>query len=329
MNHETSQFTRSLRGVRLRRVLLLVPVLAAVYFIAHWLRFEDQMTPERTWQFAITLLPLIAVKVLFFAYFGVYQGWGRYVTFHDLVALVKSATAAAIAFVAIDFLFFPATNLSRSIFMMDWAGTVAVIGALRSLGRLRQEGVFFLQADDKRIAALIVGADDEGESLLRNLRRSNLNYRVLGFVSADAASVGSYIGGVPVLGTIDEAWQVAIWHRADEVLVTSGSVSGKEMRELVREGEGTDINVKVLPTYKQLIDGHVALNPRKVSIEDLLRRDPRLPGSRWSAPMDRGPHVAGHRQRGQHRIGNLPSAAAIQTQPAGLRRSLRMRSVFS
>jgi FlaA1/EpsC-like NDP-sugar epimerase len=266
---------RHLRGVRVRMVLLLIPFLATVYFVAHWLRFEDQMNSERLRQFGITLFPLLAVKVCCFVSFGVYQGWGRYVTFHDLVALVKAATAAALAFAAIDYLFFPTTNVPRSIFMMDWAGTVAVVGSLRAFGRLRQELALFLPSNHQTTTALIVGANDAGEALLRNLRRSaDLDYRVLGFISSDSQLVGTYIGGVPVLGTLDETWHVAASHRAQEILVTSGSIIGRQLRGLVDQGAENDVTVKVLPSYEQIIDGKVDLTPRKVCIEDLLRRDP-------------------------------------------------------
>jgi FlaA1/EpsC-like NDP-sugar epimerase len=275
MNIAIHSIKRHLRGIRLRMVLVLVPFLAAVYFVAHWLRFEDQLTAERIRQFAATLFPLLAVKICCLASFGVYQGWGRYVTFHDLVALVKASTAAAFIFALIDYLLFPATNLPRSIFIMDWAGTVAVIGVLRSFGRLRQEITLFSKTNEKMTAALIVGANDEGEALLRNLRRiANLDYRVLGFMSSDRELVGTYIGGVPVLGTLDETWQVARWHHAEEILVTSGSIGGKQLRDLVDEVAGTDVTVKVLPSYEQIIDGKVDLKPRKVCIEDLLRREP-------------------------------------------------------
>ena len=101
-----------------------------------------------------------------------------------------------------------------------------------------------------------------------------MDYRVLGFISSDPHLVGTYIGGVPVLGTLDETWHVAASHRAQEILVTSGSIIGRQLRGLVDQGADTDVTVKVLPSYEQIIDGKVDLTPRKVCIEDLLRRDP-------------------------------------------------------
>ena len=67
---------RHLRGVRVRMVLLLIPFLATVYFVAHWLRFEDQMNPERLRQFGITLFPLLAVKSVLFCIVRCLPGLG-------------------------------------------------------------------------------------------------------------------------------------------------------------------------------------------------------------------------------------------------------------
>ncbi len=275
MATELNLYRRCWRGVRTSMVLLLLPVLGVVYFAAHWLRFEGNMTPDRLSQFAWTLVPLLVAKILCFAFFGVYQGWSRYVTFHDLVALIKATTAALLLFALVDYLAFATSNLPRSVFMMDWAGTVAAVGLLRSMGRLRQEGAIFLANGKNLTHVMIVGANDEGESLLRSLRRSeDEDYRVHGFISDDPRMEGKYIGGAPVLGKVGETFSLAAWHNIDQILVTDSSISGKQLRQMVDEAKNADITIRVLPSYQQIIGGKLDLQPRSVSIEDLLRRAP-------------------------------------------------------
>jgi FlaA1/EpsC-like NDP-sugar epimerase len=126
-----------------------------------------------------------------------------------------------------------------------------------------------------RKPVFIVGTNDSGETLLRSIRRNpKLPYWVAGFVTEDHHQLQSHIAGVPVLGRVDETCELARQYDVAEVLITSGELSGQQVRQLVEEGTELGIEVKVLPSYEQLLHGAVDLRPRQVSIEDLLRREP-------------------------------------------------------
>ncbi len=51
-------------------------------------------------------------------------------------------------------------------------------------------------------------------------------------------------------------------------------ISGQHVRKLVEEARRRDVEVRVLPSYEQMIGGQVAIQPRPVVIDDLLRREP-------------------------------------------------------
>jgi FlaA1/EpsC-like NDP-sugar epimerase len=120
---------------------------------------------------------------------------------------------------------------------------------------------------------LIVGADDSGELLLRAIRRTpSLTYRVIGFVD-DRFQVQHFrVDGVPVIGRCDDLPCLTEQHGIEEVLITSGDLSGREVRRLVDMGREHGFRVKVLPSYEQLLEERVAIHPRAVAIEDLLSR---------------------------------------------------------
>lgn len=258
-----------------RVAAIVMPGLAMVYLGAHWLRFEDHFVGDRWQMFVITLLPLLIVKYVCFSWSGVFHGWQRVVAFHDLMMLTRATTASSVAFALLDYLLFPSANVPRSIFVMDWAGTLALVGAMRSLSRLRAEVLLQIGWQSDLTTALIVGTDEAGDALLSQLRRNpNLAYRPVGFTTRDASLVGTRICGVPVAGTIAESCEIAERLGASEVLVTHGTLSGKQLRHVMRQAELRHVNVKVLPSYEVLLDGSVDLKPRQVSIEDLLRREP-------------------------------------------------------
>ena len=218
---------------------------------------------------------VVLVKSLVFGRFRIYQGWTRYVTFHDLMTLVKATTVSAILVPLADYLFHPGAATPRSVFLMDWGLTIVVIGGLRSLTRFLEETerpAFFTAG---KTPVFIVGTNDSGEALLRAIRRNAKSpYRVAGFISEDRAALQTHIGGVPVLGMLEDTCELANSLSVSEVLITAGELSGQQVRKLVEQGQQSGVSVKVLPSYEQLLRGTVDLRPRQVSIEDLLRREP-------------------------------------------------------
>ncbi len=90
--------------------------------------------------------------------------------------------------------------------------------------------------------------------------------------------------------------------------------SGEELRKLIDDAQQNHFEVRVLPNYRQLIDGNLIVQPRPVSIEDLLQRKPvklDIDDIRKWVDGQVGP---GYRQRRQHRLGNLPAITAILAQ---------------
>jgi len=251
------------------------PLFVLIYFGSYWLRFEGDLYGPRLNLFLSTFTWVACFKIAAFACFRIYQGWSRYVTFHDLTMLLKAATASSVAILLMDFLLYPGLSTPRSVFLMDWGLTIVAIGGLRSLTRLLDEREFSNWFEQGHTPALIVGANDSGEALLRAIRRNpRLAYRVVGFIAEDHQAVDTHIDGVPVIGNLDETCDLAQKHQISDVFITAGELSGQQVRDLVDRTREAQINVRVLPSYEQLLSGSVDLRPREVSIEDLLRREP-------------------------------------------------------
>src|SRR5262245_56300974 len=133
-----SAFCRRLPGRSRRQVLCataLAPVFVGVHMAAWWLRFGT-LGGAQPRGLAVAAALVVLAKLVVFGWFRVYQGWSRYVTFHDLVTLGKATTASSLLLVLCDYLFVPATVVPRSVFLLDWGITLVVVGGLRSLFRL-------------------------------------------------------------------------------------------------------------------------------------------------------------------------------------------------
>ncbi len=266
------------RRLRNRRtwinLALLAPLFAAVYTLSWQIRFEGRMSPYAWEQFFYSIGWVLTAKLALFV--GVYGSnhWSRHLTFHDLGTLAKASTLSSLLLLIADYFFQPHANIPRSVFLMDWFATVIAVGAIQAFIRWYRESSSDLINGGGR-PVLIVGANDAGESLLREIRRGrDLPYRVVGFVADCRTSVGTRLGGVPVLGTIEQTCEIAESHDIQEVLISAGELTGKQVRTLVDDGKQRGVRVQVLPSFEQLLNGRVGLRPREVSIEDLLRRDP-------------------------------------------------------
>lgn len=253
----------------------ILPVLTAVQFAAFWLRFEGQLGPEQLEMIRTTLVWVLLVKVAVFGWFGLLRSWSRCMTFHDLMTVCKAATVSSLILVLGYFLIFPDVDIPRSVFLMDWGVTIAAVGSLRSVTRLMAEREPPLFMSYGKSPVFIVGANDSGEALLRSIRRNrSLSYRVVGFITDDSATLRSRIDGVPVIGQLDQTAGLAEQYGVSDVLITAGELPGRSVRRLVEDCRRRGVEVKVLPSYEQLLHGSMDVRPRTVSIEDLLHRDP-------------------------------------------------------
>lgn len=246
---------------------------AGAYALAFSLRFGGPIPGELKRVVLLTVGFVVVAKLLAFLWFGVHKQHHRYVSFEDLVTLAKAATASAVAITLVDYFLLNSAAIPRGVIVIDWGVTLVVLGAARAAPRALRYARVRRARHAGQTAALIVGANDEGEALLRMLRTaSERPYRVVGFIDPDRARFGRRIGGVPVLGGLDELSALALRHGVAEVLIT-GSLPGRQVRAIVDEAREGGFRVKVLPTYDQLLREDVSISPREVAIEDLLRRE--------------------------------------------------------
>lgn len=253
---------------------VLTPILAAAYYASFWLRFEGHFTTTAREYFSTTAVWFVAVELTVFTMFKVHRGWRSFVTFYDLLTLAMAATCSLLVTALVNLFALPEHVVPRSVFFINWGVTVVAIGGARALLRIVKEGSWNLLREVDRVPTIIVGANHTGELLWRSIMRGGLPYHVVGFVDEDPTLVGTRVVGVPVIGTIEQTCQLASRRGVREVLIATGELSGRQVRTLVENAQQFDINVKVLPGYDQLISGNVALQPREVDIDDLLRRDP-------------------------------------------------------
>jgi FlaA1/EpsC-like NDP-sugar epimerase len=273
MNDDRAAYWR--RHLHLLGVVVLLPVFVGIYYLDFWLRFECRLTGSEMQCFRATVGWIVLVKMAWFAGLRVCRGCTRSVTFYDLVVLLHAATAATVTTVMIQYLAAPLPAVPRSVFLLDWGTTIVVLGGARSLVRGFREARWSLFSPSQRMRVLIAGAGDMGISMLQMIRRMDRpRYHVVGFLDHRPELAGTRVEGVPVLGAWQRSNQLVHRHRVRQILVMQGEFAGAELRKLMDDARRGACEVRVVPNYRQLIEGNLSLQPRPVSIEDLLQREP-------------------------------------------------------
>ncbi len=270
-------FQSSLHVVRRAMIMAGLPLLfAGIHYGAYVLRFDAAPPPPFDAVLQESLGMFVLLKTAAFVWFGLHRGWGRFVTFHDLVVVVEATTVGTFLLVLTDFFMLTDAVVPRSVIVLDWGGTLIVVCGLRGLGRsIRERYMTLFHRETEARRVLIVGANQAGETLLRSIKYDGrIAYHVCGFVDDDVRNVGETIAGVPILGTLQRTSELALRHGIDEVLITTGEFPGPLVRRIVGDCRANNIRVSMLPSYEQLLSGRLAVSTREVAIDDLLRREP-------------------------------------------------------
>jgi FlaA1/EpsC-like NDP-sugar epimerase len=270
-----------MRAVRLLAVHAVI--FAATLFSAFFTRSDFSVEPQWVDVYSRAVVVIVLVKLVIFYALGLcHVSWGR-VAFGDLTALLWATTLSLLTFSTFDSLVLSTglvpwiPRIPRSVLLLDWVATIMLVGGLRTLWRSFREELRPLFDRKQAKTALIVGADHAGELIARNLAAaSNSPYLILGFLDDDPQLQHSRVAGREVLGTVDDAGREAAKRGVDEVIVQSGSLTGRRFRKLLDDCAAAGASVKVLPGIDELLSAknpsHVQL--RRVEIKDLLRREP-------------------------------------------------------
>lgn len=261
-----------------RRSILILLVHAAAFTAAYNMAFVLRLglpLPDFAGKLIwITLGPVLAVKLVTFYLLGHWRlGW-RHASFSDLAALLRAATLSTLVIATAD-LMVSRYNIPRLTLGLDWAMTILILGGMRALWRLSREELRMMAAGKNCRRALIVGATPAGEALAGQfLRDHRLNYLAVGYLDDDTGLHGSRLGGVPVVGSPDEAVALAERLGASEILVISDQLAGQRLRQLIEDGKQAGVQLRVIPATDDLLRGNYTVRIRDVDINDLLRREP-------------------------------------------------------
>jgi FlaA1/EpsC-like NDP-sugar epimerase len=252
-------------------------IVVCAYAIAFLLRFDFSWRPGYLLVFGLTLMPLLAVRLVCVLVFRLSTGRWRFIGARDVLRLARATTVGSLLFAVLMWLLPLSPAVPRSVVIMEWLFTTGLTAALWTLYRTAYEQVrhHLSGFNGNATRVLIIGAGEAGNLLAREMLRYPTGYRPIGFVDDDPRKWGMLLRGVEVIGATKDLVAIAKAERAGEIIIAVPSAPPPEMRRIVECCDSTGLPFKVLPGIAQVLAGDVRINQlRDVRIEDLLGREP-------------------------------------------------------
>lgn len=222
------------------------------------------------------LLIVVTVQTMSCFYMGLYRGIWRYASLADLTRIIKSVGFGTVISLLILFLVHRLDDLPRSIIIIYSLLLFLSLSGSRFIVRKIQDYRVYI---GKRM--LIIGANQYGESLVRELLRESKNKYInnvlevpIVFIDDDSNKYGQEIHGLRVVGRYQDLLAVIVKYKIDVIAITMPLLSAEQKKQIIHMAEKTKLPVKILPSTNEILSGKITKNAlRKISIEDLLGRE--------------------------------------------------------
>ena len=112
----------------------------AAFQLALVLRFDGAVPPAIADACKITLLSLIAFRLMLFGYLRLFDGLWRYTGLPELQRLILASSVATVLAIALEAMVAPHST-PRSLYVGEWLASVVAVGGIRMLIRDRKSVV--------------------------------------------------------------------------------------------------------------------------------------------------------------------------------------------
>ena len=213
-------------------VLLDAVLIAACYYTAYQLRFEDERLEAFLQSFSISLPVVIACKLAAMYASGLYSRmWGTF-GLRDISTVVRGVALGSLLSVLVIAYAYRFQGFSRGVFVMDGALFLLAVFGSRASFRLFETAAWTRRESNRRI--LVYGAGRRGQLLVREMF-ANPDWHMVpaGFLDDAPYMTHRRLVGVPVRGGLADLERVLAKLRVDEVVISTVAIEA-EMETRIR-----------------------------------------------------------------------------------------------
>lgn len=246
------------------------------YLIALWLRYDlrySTIDPRYLEHWSAFLPFYILGSLAVFWYLKLYKSIWRFASYSELLR-VSMATAICSVFHIIGITFFWG-RMPISYYVIG-----AILQYLAVLGiRFSYRFILLLRKVNNKKShhrIMVIGAGSAGQMLIRDIQRSGeVDGAVVCIIDDNKNKWGRLIDNIPVVGGRESILEAVEKFAVDKIFLAIPSATVSQRRDILQICNETTCELKNLPGMYQLVTGQVSASAmRKVSVEDLLGRDP-------------------------------------------------------
>ncbi|MEP6944324.1 MAG: glycosyl transferase [Acidobacteriota bacterium] len=229
---------------RIFEVFLDVALIALAYYTSFFLIFGP-FEATVNWDLFLKSLPLLILfKLVAFLAVGMYRGLWRYTSVGDLVTFAKGVVLGSILSVLAILVLYRFVDYSRAVFVVDGMILLILLIGSRMAFRLIRIVIPQRSSDDSR-NALIYGAGDGGEMILRELKNNpEWRYTPVGFVDDDPLKAGKVIHGLTVYAGNGSLPDLCRKKEISEILISVREFPPERLRTLRSMCRELDVTLK-------------------------------------------------------------------------------------
>ena len=255
------------------------------YYLALWIRFEGTGgTDAAPYLRAFTrfAFPYGIVCIGIFCLFHMYNSIWRYASLTEMIrTLLGSLTASVVHSAGITLLCGSELKYGRMpityyVFgaLLQFVLLIAVRFAYRMIQALRLR-----QPEDRKEGAsrvMLIGAGSAGQMILRDMNQAReVSDKVVCIIDDNPNKWNRTMDGIPVVGGRDDILFAAKKYRVDKIFLTIPSATAEQKRDILTICNETGCELKQLPGLYQFVLDQISVSSmKKVSVEDLLGREP-------------------------------------------------------
>lgn len=277
-------FKRLRNKIQLQTILIVILDMLAfnmAYFGAIWLRhdFRYGTIPTKLLQELLFYAPYFTLfTIILFALFKLYRSMWEYVGTIEVLSIIF----AGIIDIIVQRIVFTLLSKGRfpfAFYIIEFFLLIAFTMLIRFFYRFYkyfEREHFRVQAGDRVIPTMIVGAGEAGRTIVHELRTTDrINNEVVCIVDDNPNKWGKRLEGIEILGDRYDIPKLVRKFGIKEIILAVPSMANSDRKEILDISKETGAALRTLPGIYQLISGEVSVSKlRDVDLVDLLGRDP-------------------------------------------------------
>ncbi len=277
-NHpKTQDLVKAVLPYRLWLIIGVHVLLLLASYLSSFLML-DELLPEDGWAlFWRTVWLVVPIRLAIFAYHELFRGLWAFVSFTDLINILRSVAISTLLF-ALAGMFWEPVRVPQKIVLLDMVFCVVLVGGIRFVVRnFRESFVRDMKAGDREHVLLVGPVERVQMTVKEMLSDPYARFHPLAVMDPNAHDGDgiSRISDIPVYSMAYAESHPHVLKGLDSIVLCWPGATQRQLDRVLQDLEPLRLPYKTLPHIDDILSGKVSINDiRDVEIDDLLERPP-------------------------------------------------------